>query len=234
MEQVSGSLLDQAVVSGLNVAIVGEAGVGKEWTARLLHSQKGAADFYKYDCLIDEAGRWCLVSNFARDFSAKITKDKNAKGTWFIRDIHFLDRHQISFLQERFLFLLNHENMTSGKFLRSGLICSCHPDRLREYPWRQFSTQFFAYEIGILPLRERLSELSILVSNLIKEYAAVNAKSVAGIEPEAIRLLRDYTWPGNIAELKSVIQYAVALTDNNRLISSEVIEERLSSSITVR
>lgn len=234
MEQISGSLLDQALVSKLNIALIGEAAVGKEWTARLLHSQKGGDSFSKYDCLVEEVGKWCLVSNFARDFYTNITKGKNVNSTWFLRDIHFLDRHQVVFLQEHFLSLLNDDSINSHAILHSGLICSCHPERLREYPWRHFVTQFFPYEISVPPLRERLEELPSLVSNLIQECAAVHTKSIAGIEPGAVRLMLNYAWPGNIAELKSVIQFAVALTDANGLITPEVIEERLRTGAVVR
>jgi two-component system response regulator HydG len=61
------------------------------------------------------------------------------------------------------------------------------------------------------PLRERPGEIPALVAEFITEFAARNGRPVHRISSEALRALEDYSWPGNIRELRNTIERAVAL-----------------------
>ncbi len=65
------------------------------------------------------------------------------------------------------------------------------------------------FTIEVPPLRRRLEDLLFLVDEIVDESNRKFGKSVAGLEPAAAELLRKYSWPGNIRELKSVISAAV-------------------------
>ena len=61
------------------------------------------------------------------------------------------------------------------------------------------------------PLRGRPSAILPLCHKMLSEFASSNRPDVRGISPEALRALQEYTWPGNIRELRNVIERAVAL-----------------------
>ena len=61
-------------------------------------------------------------------------------------------------------------------------------------------------------LKERSGDILLLASGFLKEFAAENDKNVVGIEPRAARVLGSYGWPGNIRELRNVIESAVVMT----------------------
>ncbi|HEY4132694.1 MAG TPA: sigma 54-interacting transcriptional regulator, partial [Gemmatimonadaceae bacterium] len=65
--------------------------------------------------------------------------------------------------------------------------------------------------ISAPPLRDRLSDVPLLVNHFALRMAAETAKQIDGISPEAMSLLQSYTWPGNIRELQHVVERAVVL-----------------------
>jgi|MDTC01.1.fsa_nt_gb PAS domain S-box-containing protein len=72
--------------------------------------------------------------------------------------------------------------------------------------------------IDLPPVRERTGDLPLFIDRFIRIHAERNHKVVEGIEPEALRLLADYDWPGNVREVENVIEHAVALA-RGRLIT---------------
>ena len=63
------------------------------------------------------------------------------------------------------------------------------------------------YTIHLPPLRERGDDLELLVRHFLQRFGRELDKHVTDISPEAMRLLRDYPWPGNIRELQSVVKH---------------------------
>src|SRR5690606_14851882 len=63
------------------------------------------------------------------------------------------------------------------------------------------------------PLRERLSDIPLLVEKFLRKYGVEYRDRLVGISPEALRILERYSWPGNIRELENVIQRAVIMCD---------------------
>ena len=227
MEKVSASLLDKAVETGLNVALVGEAGVGKEWAARLLHKRRNTASFWEYDCLKEVSGRWSLVARFIKELDERLLDFPITIGIHFLKDLHYLDKKQIAFLLDHLQGKLLENHKFSSVILRAGLVCSCEPEMAKDSPWQEFITQFFPHEVTIPPLRQRRADIPSLVAEFISEWMRVNQKVISGIEAQALSLLENYNWPGNISELKSVLRQAYALTENFGTISADLIEKRM-------
>lgn len=71
--------------------------------------------------------------------------------------------------------------------------------------------------IEIPPLRERLSDIPLLVDHLIKKHSKQVSKNILGISPEARSILMSYNWPGNIRELENIIERAVILSKNTTI-----------------
>jgi DNA-binding NtrC family response regulator len=68
--------------------------------------------------------------------------------------------------------------------------------------------------LTVPPLRERRSDVALLVEHFIQRYTTELGKRISGITPEALAVLRDYSWPGNVRELQNVIERAVALVES--------------------
>jgi DNA-binding NtrC family response regulator len=67
------------------------------------------------------------------------------------------------------------------------------------------------------PLRERRGDVALLTEYYVNRYNAEFRKRVRGLTPEALTLLEQYRWPGNIRELRNAIERAMLLTDRDRL-----------------
>jgi DNA-binding NtrC family response regulator len=65
--------------------------------------------------------------------------------------------------------------------------------------------------IPLPPLRERREDIPLLAEHFVRVYASENAKSITGLDPDALRALLDYEWPGNVRELENAIERAVVL-----------------------
>jgi DNA-binding NtrC family response regulator len=76
--------------------------------------------------------------------------------------------------------------------------------------------------IELPPLRRRKSDIPDLVSFFLKRLARDNKRAEITIEPEAMELLLDYPWPGNIRELENVLERAVVLCDSDRITVHEL------------
>ncbi|HEV7866401.1 MAG TPA: helix-turn-helix domain-containing protein, partial [Chthoniobacteraceae bacterium] len=70
------------------------------------------------------------------------------------------------------------------------------------------------FQIELPPLRDRREEIPSLVSTFIRIFATQMAKPEPQISVEALQRLKDYSWPGNIRELRNAVEYAVVLADD--------------------
>jgi transcriptional regulator with PAS, ATPase and Fis domain len=67
------------------------------------------------------------------------------------------------------------------------------------------------FAIELPPLRQRKDDLPLLIQSFIAEFNARNQKQVSAVEPAAMRILEQYSWPGNVREVRNVIERAVIL-----------------------
>ncbi len=74
-----------------------------------------------------------------------------------------------------------------------------------------------AMTIQLPPLRERPEEVEPLTKRFLAMANETNGRSVAGIEPAAMALLREYRWPGNIRELRNAIERAVVIAQDDQI-----------------
>jgi two-component system nitrogen regulation response regulator NtrX len=66
--------------------------------------------------------------------------------------------------------------------------------------------------IGVPALRERKTDIPLLVEHFIAEFCLENNKEPKKISPEAVQLLTSYSWPGNVRELKNIVERMVIMT----------------------
>ena len=67
-------------------------------------------------------------------------------------------------------------------------------------------------EIEAPPLRQRIDDLPLLVSHLLRRLAEKNRKNIRGVSPAFLRMLGVYHWPGNVRELENVLERALILS----------------------
>ncbi len=86
--------------------------------------------------------------------------------------------------------------------------------------------------IKMPPLRARKEDIPLLAEHFLKKYTEKNRKSVLRFTPEAMKLLMDYDWPGNIRELENTIERAVILARGTE-ITPDLIDLRKRKSFTL-
>jgi DNA-binding NtrC family response regulator len=80
-------------------------------------------------------------------------------------------------------------------------------------------------QIRLPPLRERQEDIPLLAGYFVKKFNSLMGKAIKGIEPEALRALQGYEFPGNVRELENIIERAVILahTDHITLRELEIV-----------
>jgi len=84
-------------------------------------------------------------------------------------------------------------------------------------------------EIKLPPLRERPGDILLFVSHFIEDFNKLLGRNIRRISPEAQRLLLAYSWPGNIRELKNVIERAMILSSDDELLPAHLPQEIVGS-----
>jgi len=101
------------------------------------------------------------------------------------------------------------------------LITATNKNLMEEVRLRRFREDLY-YRLNVIAirlpaLRERRSDIPLLVFHFICKYARVNHKQVSSIQHEALETLKTYDWPGNVRELENVIERAVVLCQSNSI-----------------
>jgi DNA-binding NtrC family response regulator len=80
--------------------------------------------------------------------------------------------------------------------------------------------------ITLPPLRERLSDISLLVAHFIARFNAEKRQHLTGITPEALQMLQSYHWPGNVRELENTVE-RIAILKGSGMIMPEDLPEKI-------
>jgi transcriptional regulator with PAS, ATPase and Fis domain len=78
------------------------------------------------------------------------------------------------------------------------------------------------FEIKLPPLRDRKSDLPLLIEHFVNEYNARHDRSIAALEPRAMELLCAYSWPGNVRELRNVIERATIVAGGHFITTDDL------------
>jgi DNA-binding NtrC family response regulator len=86
------------------------------------------------------------------------------------------------------------------------------------------------YRLSVLsiylpPLRDRRSDIPLLVRRFIKEFSAQHDRQFHGISADAMQLLVDYTWPGNVRELRNLVESMVVLAHGHEIQPADIPRE---------
>jgi len=218
------------------VLLSGESGTGKELVARAIHymGKRKQAKFVVVNCaaipegLLEEEFFGHKKGSFTGALADKKGKVELAdKGTLFLDEIGDMPLS----LQGKLLRVLQQKeyspigsNETYSVDIR--LIAATNKNLLEMIEQGKFRQDLFyrinVVEIMLPPLRERREDITLLVQAFLNEFNQAQGKSVALVHSGAMRKLMTYSYPGNVRELRNMIEYACIMCDGN-----EILEEDL-------
>jgi PAS domain S-box-containing protein len=213
------------------VLIQGETGTGKELVARALHdgSPRRSAPFVKVNCAALPAG---LVESefFGHEKGAFTGATASRKGRFELADggTIFLDEvGEVSpEVQVKLLRVLQEsefERVGGSQTIKVNVrvIAATNRDLDADVKAGKFRADLFyrlsVFPIAVPPLRDRAEDIPILASHFVTQLATSVGKRIDEIEGATMDLLMRYPWPGNIRELRNVLERAVILSDGKRL-----------------
>jgi DNA-binding NtrC family response regulator len=225
--QEIGELVKRVAPTDANVLLLGESGVGKEVMANYLHRLSLRADgpLIKLNCAafppnMIEAELFGYVKGAFTgalvDFPGLIREASG--GTLFLDEIAEMPLE----LQTRFLRVLQEREcrpIGSTKTVKVDFRLVAATNRpiasaVRDGQFRQdLFYRINTFQIEIPALRERREEIPGLARTFAKSFAREQRKPEPALDAVALQRLTDYAWPGNIRELRNVIEYAVVLAD---------------------
>ncbi len=223
------------------VLLLGETGTGKELVARSVHTLSARRDqtFIKLNCAAVPSG--LLESElfghekgaFTGAISQKVGRIELAdKGTLFLDEIGELPLE----LQPKLLRVLQ-----DREFERLGgvhtlhvdvrIISATNCDLQQDIADKKFREDLFyrlnVFPIGLPALRERRTDIPILVHHFVRKHAARMGKHIEVVPGETMKLLQNWNWPGNIRELENMIERMVILSKGSVLAAPPVELEAL-------
>jgi two-component system response regulator AtoC len=223
--------VDQIAQSSASVLIEGESGTGKELIATRIHemSARKGQPFVAVHCaaLTETLLASELFGHERGSFTGaterKIGRFERAhQGSLFLDEIGEISPD----VQVKLLRVLQ-----EGEFERVGgtktikvdirLLCATNKNLIEEVRAGRFREDLY-YRINVIylkvpPLRERREDIPALVETFLKQFAIANGKKITGIDADAMDALARYDWPGNIRELKNIIERMVVLTTEPQL-----------------
>ena len=231
--------------SNTTVVLRGESGTGKELVARAI-AQTGRRHDKPYVCLNCSAIPESLIESelfgyekgaFTGADAAKPGLIEAAQGgTLFLDEITTLDQG----LQSKLLRVLQEHvvqrvGSRSAKKIDFRLIAASNDDLEELVRQGRFREDLY-YRINVVPifippLRERNGDLPLLVDHFLRIYSTANHKALKQLEPEALEIMEDYSWPGNVREVENIVQRLVLMNDSP-IIRAEHLPQQLVSSST--
>jgi len=225
------AVLERVADTPTTVLITGESGTGKELVARALHDHSSRKDkpFIKVNCaaIPKELIESELFGYERGAFTGAVTSKPGrfelaGGGTLFLDEIGEIPvEMQVKLL--RALQESEFERVGGIKTIRVDvrLVAATNRDLEKLIANGSFRKDLF-YRLNVvgirLPaLRERATDIPLLIEHFLDKFNERLKKSVIGVEPEAMDLLIAYSWPGNIRELENVVERAVLFSDAPKL-----------------
>ncbi len=226
----------QVAPADITVLISGESGTGKELIAKALHAASPRANKMLITVNCGAIPEGIMESElFGHEKGAFTGAAELRKGYFEIADggTIFLDEIGEMPLATQVKFLRVLEN---GEFMRVGasvprkadvrVIAATNKDLEREVRDGNFREDLFyrlrSVNIRVPPLRDRREDIPLFFEMFVHDFCERNGLTFAGITDEAMQLLINYDWPGNIRELKNVVESMLVIERGKQLVAGDV------------
>jgi two-component system response regulator PilR (NtrC family) len=239
-------LLEKIAPTKTNILITGESGTGKELAAKAIHYNSSRKDkpFVTLNCgaipesLIESE----LFGHMKGAFTDAITTKKGLfemadEGSIFLDEISELPL----LMQVKLLRVLQDKEFkrvggTDDIRVDVRIISATNKDLEEAVKEKRFREDLF-YRLNVIqmkmpPLRDRKEDIPILAAHFLKKYSEELNKNILKISPDALNMLLNYEYPGNVRELQNIIERAVALGNGNELTPqhlSSYLDEQIQS-----
>jgi transcriptional regulator with PAS, ATPase and Fis domain len=232
--------VDQVAATNATVLITGETGTGKELIAQAIHknSRRAQMVFRSVNCAALPS-TLIAAALFGHEKGAFTGADQRragqfelaAGGTLFLDEIAEapidMQATLLRVLEERSFERLGGTQSISADVR---IIAATNRDLKTAMRTGEFRPDLFcrlnSFPIEVPPLRERRDDIPMLVNHFIALSASRHGRTIRGIERHAMDLLRTYDWPGNIRELRNVIDTSVIVATGEVLsIDQELLLE---------
>lgn len=229
--------------SNSTVLIRGESGTGKELIARAIHknSLRSNEIFQAVNCaaINENLLESELFGHEKGSFTGAIAEKKGLfeiahNGTLFLDEIGELD---VS-LQAKLLRALQEKQIRRVGGIKDidvdvRVVAATNRDLLKMAEEKRFREDLY-YRLNVLSidlpaLRERRTDIPVLIDYFLKKHTRGTDRKVT-INPDARRILDDYTYPGNVRQLESALERAVLLSENDTITPADLPPEMTQSS----
>lgn len=248
-------LIEKAKKTNINVSVTGETGTGKDLVAKAIHynSERTNGPFIAVNVsaipseLIESELFGYEKGAFTGANARKIGKFEEAsKGTLFLDEIGDMNLN----MQSKILRVLQENELTrvGGNTvikIDTRLIIATHKnlaDLVRAGTFREdLYYRLLGLPIHIPPLRERDGDVLILARHFIDNFCRENTLESKSLSVKAQEKLKGYHFPGNVRELKSVIELATVLSNSNTIDETDInfsslgaVEDIFSTELTMK
>ncbi|MBK6398495.1 MAG: sigma-54-dependent Fis family transcriptional regulator [Bacteroidetes bacterium] len=230
-------LIQKVEKSNIMVLVTGQSGTGKELVSRAIHynSQRARKPFVTVNMgaipedLIESElfGHEKGAFTDARD--RRIGKFEEAnEGTIFLDEIGEMDM----MMQTKLLRVLQEKEVTrigSNKSIKLDVrvIAATNKNLVQEVKEGRFREDLFyrlqGFLIHLPTLLERGDDVVLLSKNFLADFCKENRMPNIQLSKEATKFLLEYKWPGNIRELKAVIERAAIMSENNTILPEDLV-----------
>ncbi len=228
--------VERVAASESRICILGETGTGKELIARAIHekSKRREGPFVTLNCaavpaeLIESELFGHEKGSFTGAASRHVGKFEQAhEGTLFLDEIGDMPLP----MQAKLLRVLEQgevERIGGDKPVRVNVrvVVATHrnlEDQVKQGGFRQdLFHRIFVFPVALPPLRERKEDIPALAKHFAVQIAAQNGWKELSFDEEAIRALQAYAWPGNIRELRNVVERLLLFAEGDVITSATV------------
>ncbi len=230
-------LVSKISESSSNILITGESGTGKELIARAIHDQSPRRNkpFVTVNCsaLPENLLESELFGHMKGAFTGAIL---NKQGLFEIADEGTLFLDEIGdtslSIQAKLLRVLQEREFRRVGGLKDikvdvRIVAATNKDLLKALAENRFREDLY-YRLDVIPvflppLRERAGDVPLLVDYFLKKFNKTLNKNNSGIETDALQLLMDQEWKGNVRELENIMERVISLSSNSKITKEDVL-----------
>ena len=240
-------LVSQVAPSRATILVQGESGTGKELVARAIHANSSRSDrpfiTVNSGSLPPDLLESNLFGHVKGAFTGAVAPKKGLfeladKGSIFFDEIGSVPLETqaklLRVIQEREFMRLGGVDTVK---VDVRIIAATNVDLEHMVEEGRFREDLYyrlhVITIGLPPLRDRKEDIPLLAQHFLDKYGQENAKGGLEIAPDALKLLEEHHWPGNVRQLENVIERAVVLTSSST-IGPDLIPDAVLASGTLR
>jgi DNA-binding NtrC family response regulator len=224
-------LVTKVLDNDIAVLIYGESGTGKELIARAIHynGQRKDRPFIVVNCasipreLLESELFGHERGSFTGAHQRKLGKFEIAKGgTIFLDEIGELEM----LLQAKLLRVIQQkefERVGGTELIKTDvrIISATNRDLKKAVENKEFREDLYyrlnSFPISIPPLRQRKGDILILVESFIQKFNKKLGKDIKGFSKRALKLIYEYSWPGNVREMENTIERCLIISDKDTI-----------------